>query len=143
MDETRDMIIDMSNPAEKRSILERVRGLVGMWRIEICKYRKRRTDRQNRYYWPCFVQPFGDYLRGQGHEFTDQMAHAVLKEMFLKRSVMDQNTGELYEYTMSTTELSTVEFNEYLDKCAAFFAMDCGIIVPEPNVYREPLRLAA
>jgi hypothetical protein len=138
-----ELILDMSNPREKGLLLESVRKLEGWHRITIVKHRRRRTDRQNRYYWPCFVGPFGDYLRAQGHEFTDEMAHEVFKAMFLQTSVCDANTGQVLTYTRSSADLSTVDFNEYLDKCAAFLASDCGIVVPEPDAYHEPAEATA
>jgi hypothetical protein len=129
--------VNMSDPKDKRLVLDAIRALEGPHRIEWCQYRRRRTDRQNRYYWPCFVQVFGDYLRGHGNEFTDEMAHGVLREMFLRVSLLDVHTGEVFSYTKSTTELNTVEFNEYLDKCAAFLTRDCHCRIPEPDVYHE------
>lgn len=128
----------MSDPKDKQLILTAVRNLAGRKRISWCDARPRRSDRQNRYYWPCFVQPFGDYLRGQGNEhFTDEMAHAVLKEMFLKTTVVDSETGRELSFTRSTTELNTGEFNDYLDRVAQFLAEECGFVVPESDTYRE------
>jgi uracil phosphoribosyltransferase len=65
------------------------------------------------------------------------MAHAVLKEMFLKTTVIDQQTGRELTYIRSSTDLNTVEFNEYLDRIAEFLATECGFVVPEPDAYRE------
>lgn len=131
-------VVNMDDPKDKQLILTAVRGLRGKKRISWCEHRQRRSDRQNRYYWPCFVQPFGDYLRGQGKpHFTDEMAHAVLKEMFLKVTEVDENTGREFTYTRSTTELNTEEFNHYLDEVAKFLAEDCGFVVADPDQYRE------
>ncbi len=133
-----EMIVNLDEPREKQMLLQTIRAMNGRKRFSWCEHRARRSDRQNRYLWPCFVQPFGDYLRGHGNEhFTDEMAHAVLKEMFLKTTVIDAETGQEFTYTRSSTELNTVEFNEYLDKIAAFLVTECGFVVPEPNLYRE------
>lgn len=133
-----EFIVDMANPREKSMVLDKVRGLnKGFHRIEIVAYRARRSDRQNRYYWPCFVQPFGDYLREAKPQFTDEMAHEVLKRMFLEVSECDHRTGVVYSYVRSSADLSTVEFNEYLDKVAAMLATDCGFSVADPAVYHE------
>lgn len=137
-------VVNLSEPKDKQLILSSLRALEGPHRITWCRHRRRRSDRQNRYYWPCFVQPFGDYLRGQGNtHFTDDMAHAVLKEMFLRTTVIDRENGRELAYTRSTTELNTVEFNDYLDHVAQFLAEECGFVVAEPSVYREPLTAAA
>jgi predicted alpha/beta-fold hydrolase len=133
-----ELILDMSKPEQKRKAHEALNPLTGIHRVEVVRYRPRRSDRQNRYYWPCFVKPFSDYLRGQGNEhFTDEMAHEVLKRMFLTVAVVDRNTGAEFERVRSTTELDTGEFNEYLEKVAAFLVTDCGFVVPDPAEYRE------
>lgn len=131
-----EIVLDMSCPAQKRLLLEQIRGLSGMHRITLTAYRPRRSDRQNRYYWPCFVQPFADYLRAQGDAYTDEQAHEIFKSRFLPTTTIDKNTGELLERVRSTTELDTVEFNEYLDRVGVWLA-GFGIIVPEPTLYRE------
>lgn len=131
-----ELIIDMSNPREKAAILDKIRQLQGMYRFEVSKYHKRRTDRQNRYYWPAFVQAFADHLRAQGDDITDEDAHEILKAKFLRKHVIDMNTGEVLEFPGSTAQLSTVEFNEYLDRCATWLSEFFGLDIPDPEVYR-------
>ena len=132
-----DLVIDMSNPREKAMVLEKIRGLQGMHWISVKQHRQRRSDRQNRWYWPCFVRPFADFLRGQGCGVSDEDAHEILKARFLKRSILSEMTGELLEYVRSTTDLDTQEFNEYLDACRVFLQDYAGIQVPDPSIYHE------
>jgi hypothetical protein len=133
-----ELIANMSKPEEKRRVLNLINPLQGPHRIEVVRHRPRRTDRQNRYYWPCFVHPFGEYLREQGStHFTDDMAHEVLKRMFLTVTEIDRATGRTLERTRSSTELTTEEFNVYLEQVAAFLATDCGFAVADPTEYRE------
>lgn len=132
-----EAIIDMSNARESSQFLNGLRRLRGKHRFEFVRYRPRRSDRQNKYYWPCFVVPFADFLRDQGEQVTDLQAHELLKHKFLRQTVVDKRTGEAMDYTRSTTELDTAEFNRFLDDCAAWLADMFGIIVPEPDAYRE------
>jgi hypothetical protein len=141
MPESEPYIIDMDNAREKALILNTIRGLKGFHRIEIRRYRRRRTDRQNRYYWPCFVQPFADFLRAQGEAVTNDEAHELLKYKFLRQSICNRATGELLERVRSTTDLDTQEFNAYLEQCAQWLAEQFGIVVPEPDVWREPVEV--
>jgi hypothetical protein len=134
-----ELIVNLSDAREKRNLLDAIRRLEGMQRVTICSHRKRRSDRQNRYYWPCFVQPFAEYLNAQGEAVTDDEAHTLLKQKFLRRSVADPETGEFVgDVLRSTTDLNTAEFNEYLENCAAWLADFFGINVPDPSIYREP-----
>lgn len=132
------IIDDFSNARTKQKTIAQIGALQGIWRIEICKYRPRRTDRQNRWYWPCFCKPFADYLRDQGNDIDDDGAHEILKCKFLSVTIIDKETGREFEFVRSTTTLITSEFNEYLEKCARMLAKDCGIVVPEPSIFREP-----
>ena len=133
-----EAIINMSNEAKKFALLNRLKRLEGPHRISVVKYRPRRSDRQNRYYWPCFVRPFADFIRDQGERITDEHAHQMLKHRFLKRDAIDKRTGEVVgEYTKSTTSLDTAEFNEYLDQVAYWLSDMFGIMVPDPDDYHE------
>lgn len=134
-----EAIIDMSDARERSRLLNQaLNPLRGRWRFAWKRYRPRRSDRQNRYYWPCFVQPFAAWMRQQGNDVTDEQAHDILKHRFLRVTIA-HDAGEfgVHEYTRSTTELDTGEFNEYLDRCAAWLAEFCGIVVPSPDEYRE------
>lgn len=132
-----ELTVNMSNPPEKHQLLERLRSLQGEYRVDILRHRKRRSDRQNRYYWPCFVQVFGDFLRAQGEEITDDEVHTLFKAKFLRTTVVNRDTGEVVgQKIRSTTDLDTEEFNDYLENVAKWLAENVGIIVPPPDVYR-------
>lgn len=141
MSERFSIIDDLSKPELKSRLVKQIWALQGIWRVEACRYRPRRSDRQNRWYHPCFVAPFAEYLLEQGNQFASphEAAHGILKREFLTVRVADKRTGVVREYVRSTTELTTLEFNRYLDECAELLARECGIIVPEPNIYHEPV----
>jgi hypothetical protein len=131
-------VIDFDEPREKAAYIHHVRTLTGRVRVEETRYRPRRSDRQNRYYWPCFVEPFSDWLAVEwGAPVTPEHAHAILKTRYLTARVTNPDTGESLEYVRSTTELDTAEFNQYLDNVASFLAETCGFEVPEPSIYHE------
>jgi hypothetical protein len=137
----KELIIDRSILAQVRTGLDLIRSILmsgkGSIRIEIMEHRPRRTDRQNRYYWPCFVQPLAEFLREQGDLTEDEEAHELIKAKFLRKTIVNKKTGEVMEYVGSTTDLTTKEFNEYLNRVAFWLADMFGIVVPDPNVYHE------
>lgn len=122
-----ELVINFDEFRERQMVIDQLRNLRGMHRVEIKKLRKRRTDAQNRFYWPCYVKPFADWLRDQEETASEEMAHEIFKARFLQKSVCNPATGEVTTYTGSTTELSVGEFNEYLEKCAKFLQEWCGI----------------
>lgn len=130
-----EIIANMDDARLRTRIVNAIASKRGTWRIDVTRYRRRRSDRQNRYYWPCCVQPFGGFLRDQGEGVTDIEAHEMLKAKFLRKTV--EVKGERVDITRSTTELDTAEFNEYLDKCAAWLADMFGFVMPAPADYHE------
>ena len=130
--------VDFDRPDDLLRAIRIMQGMRGVRRISIMQFRPRRSDRQNRYYWPCFVNELGKYLREQGQPITDEEAHELLKVKFLRRPVYSPSTGELLGYAIrSTTDLTTAEFNSYLDHCAAWLLDMFGIVVPDPSEYHE------
>lgn len=72
--------------------------------------RDSRTIPQNSYYWAAVVGPLADHLG----EDIDSM-HIILKQNFLPTIRRDG-----LEITLSTTELSTTEFSEYVERIRAW-----------------------
>lgn len=132
-----ELVTDLNNAAEKQTLLALIRNLTGVHRVEIVKYRKRRSDAQNRYYWPAIIAPFGDYLRGQGSGITDEGCHEMLKWKFLRQTIVDPGTGEVVgEVTQSTTALSVEEFGDYLEKVSVYLDETFGVRVQCPEVFK-------
>jgi hypothetical protein len=144
-----EIIVDMDNATEKQAFWKFLRTLKGRFRFVVKEYRHRRTDRQNRYYWPCFVVPFAKYLATQygrkNPSELEEYAHAILKDAHLRVPAVDTSTGvTLFNVdgdplmrTRSTTELDTGEFNEYMDRCKDTLWELGKIEVPDPSVYHE------
>jgi hypothetical protein len=92
--------------------------------LTLQKRRKKRSLKQNSYYWPVVV---GMIQEAAGY-LTDEEAHDALRMHFLQK----HEDGQL-PTVRSTTELTTVEFEEYLSKCRQLGAEMYGIYIPEPN----------
>jgi hypothetical protein len=128
---------DFDDATVRSRVLSALSQRRGWQEIEAKDYHPQRTNRQNKYYWPCFCQLLADYMVEQGNsEWDRQMAHEMFRLLFLKTSSLTDN-GTLVESVRSTTSLTTAEFNEYLDKIAQLLATEFQLIVPEPSEYRE------
>jgi len=99
--------------------------------IQICPHCKKaifkqsRTNPQNSYYWGIIIPIISDYTG-----YTEIQTHEVLKSEFLPEQL---NLGNKTVITnKSTTELSTIEFNEYTEQCRQWGA-EQGLNIPEPN----------
>lgn len=125
--------IDFDNPTQCRLIHDYMRTLKGKHRVKIVRDRPRRSDRQNRFYWPAIVHPFAEWLSEQyGETFTDEDAHYVLKKTFLSRKVRNQQTGKVLDLIGSSAALSDADFSAYLEKCIHLLAEHCDIVVEDP-----------
>lgn len=130
---------------ERRIALDYLRSARLPQRVEICDFRDRRTDRQNKFYWPAFVKPLAEWLSERHGEIVpEQKAHELFRKTFLSRPLVNQQTGEVVfdpqgdpvEIIRSTTELDTYEFGQYLDQCGQLLVDLCGMEWPDPSRYQ-------
>jgi len=96
---------------------------------------KKRTSPQNKYYWSGVIPLVKDGLIDVGYrEITsNEQVHDLMKFMFLKKQIANEETGEVIETIGSTTKLTTTEFNDYIDRIAQFAAEMLGVVIPPPN----------
>ena len=95
--------------------------------IRIRRVKKHRSVQQNRYYW-LIVTMMADHTG-----FTKDEMHSILRYKFLKSERVNDNTGIVYEYVKSTTELSTIEYEEYLEQVRSFGVDELDLRIPMPN----------
>lgn len=106
----------------------------GSYQVTI-ESKNNRSNPQNRYYWSCVLQLVKDGLKEVGYREIDtvESVHDLMKYMFLKKQITNEQTGEVIETIGSTTKLSTLEFMEYIDRIAQFASEMLGVVVPPPN----------
>jgi hypothetical protein len=100
---------------------------------------KNRTNPQNRYYWGCCLTLVKEGLQDIGYREvrTNEDAHEVLKYLFLKKLIPNEETGEVIEILGTTTKLSTTEFNEYIERIIQWASEYLNIQIPLPNEQLE------
>lgn len=93
----------------------------------IRRKKKYRSIQQNRFLWLSYN------LISDHTGFTPNECHEIFKGLFLKAEKVNDKTGTLFQYTRSTTELSTTEFMEYIESIVKFCAEEFQITMPMPN----------
>lgn len=113
----------------------------GRYRVAISAYKKRSLP-QNKYYWAAMLPMVVEGLRHIGYSEVKTVddAHEVVKVLFLKRKIYNENTGEEIEVPGSTAKLTTTEFNLLIDQVIQWAAEYLGLQIPLPN---EPLIMFA
>ncbi len=94
---------------------------------------KTRSGDQNAYYWGVVVHLVMEGLNDLGHDVTQEDTHDFLKGQFNAREVVNEATGEVVKVPRSTTELSTAEFSEYVERISKWAGEWLGISIPLPN----------
>ena len=105
----------------------------GRYFVKIEKKNKRSLP-QNAYYHSCIVQEIkrGMYEIGYDEISTNEV-HEFLKAKFLQKETINKKTGEVIYVPGSTAKLTTIEFNEFIEKCQKFAAEYLGIVIADPN----------
>lgn len=97
-------------------------SLRGEVELIVRKWKKKRTDNQNKYYWGVIIPILCESLG-----YFDEEMHDALKWKFLRKK-----EREKLPTVKSTASLSTIEFKNYIDEIVIWAASE-GIIIPEPN----------
>lgn len=98
--------------------------------ITIGRYRKPRSNEENRYYWGVVCQMIAEEM-GEDAEYI----HELLKSLLLKEIIYKEINGKMmrFERIKSTAELSTFEFEEYAEAARRWAATELQIVIPEPQ----------
>ena len=92
----------------------------------------KRSSPQNRYYWGAMLPIVKEGLKGVGIDMSKEQTHEMLKYRFLKREFVTSD-GHILQSIGSTTELSTKEFNEYIESIQIWSAEYLNVNIPDPN----------
>jgi hypothetical protein len=113
-------IIDFSHPGSKRLILNYLRGLKGVYWVEVRRCRdQQRSSAQNRFFnGPVLfaaMKAMNEFYGGVG-EWDQEACKCFFKEKFLRQAVFDRETGEQTGSVIrSTADLDVGEFCEFLN----------------------------
>jgi len=105
--------------------------------VHLMPRKKKRSLAYNSYYWAVVVGMIRDRLLELGNEFKLEEVHDYLKSRFNHKEIVDESTGEVMHIPLSTTNLTTVEFMEYLERIKRWAAETLDIVIPEPGQQAE------
>lgn len=140
------LIVNLSDPAVKRQLMTEIGRLSGLYEVLIRPRKRTRSLDQNAYYWTAVVAPFTEWLRETygDTQIDKEQAHEMLKVKILglqeKRIAIksEETDGVLHLPLIPRSKTLTVEeFTEYIEKCAAWLAEFCEIIVIPSEAFYE------
>ena len=107
-------------------------------KLEISKIYNRRSDKQNRYYWGVIVEIWRELILTEwGESYSAEQVHEFLKLNLNSTEIVNESTGEVLRKPKSTTVLSTVEMEEYHEKCRQVAFEMFNVIIPLPEEQTE------
>lgn len=99
---------------------------------------KRRSQWQNNYYYGVVVELLRSSLSEEwGEPISKDEMHEILKWQCNWREKVNEATGETLRIPHTTTDMTTVEFEEYLERCRRFALDWFNLEIPLPNEQTE------
>lgn len=96
----------------------------GKYALSIKKWYKPRSLQENAYYWGVVIELLC------GHTgYTPEEMHDCLKAKFLPHGVDEYGL----EHVKSTTKLSTVEFETYMEDIRRWASSELDVYIPDPE----------
>ena len=107
-------------------------------RITIEKLYNKRSTPQNAYYWGVVIAEFTQaYYDTTGEFITSEEAHEILKRECNFKEFVNEETGVILRVQQTTTNLSTVQYEIFLEKCRRWVEEWFGRRIPLPNEQAE------
>jgi hypothetical protein len=94
--------------------------------VEVSPWRKSRSAQQNRYLHGVVIPILGEHLGYYADEMRAALAHKFL-------SVIDERNGLMR--IRGTSDLTTVEFEEFMSRVRQWAGEEMGVFVPLPGEY--------
>lgn len=133
------IVLDFSNSKVRRMVIDHIKSARGLCWFELARCRNQRSLQQNAYYWGCVLKVVQQAINESwGESMSAHEVHEFLKGRFLRKSIVNKNTGEIVgDMAGSSSDLDTKQFTDFIENVRNFAASMFDIIVPNPADYRE------
>jgi len=108
----------------------------GIYRIDVRRIRKPRSNDQNGWLWGCIYPMLLEALLDAGWEFVSvEQVHEFFKAQMTADKVVNKHTGEIIEFPGSTATMDTVTFSTYCEKLREYAREFLNVEIPDPDRY--------
>lgn len=119
----RDFISEAINTFEGKNII-----------LTIEEQKNKRSNQQNAFYFGIVIGIMQlAFKETWGEFYSATEVHEALKSKYCFKEQINENTGEIISIPMSTTNFTTIEWEEYIDKIRAFAMEWFNVLIPFPN----------
>jgi len=127
--------LELTNKTEFKTDIANFEGKEVVITIE--KKSKKRSLKQNRYYWGVVVPLVKAGMIEVGYRMTTETTHEYLLANFNIIELVNEHSGEILKSIGRTTEMSTIEITTYFEKIAEWSLEYLNVIIPIPNEQLE------
>lgn len=104
--------------------------------ITIQRKRKNRSNNQNAYYWGCVLPLVQQGLidaTGETRDLNSIHYQILLPLLSVDRDIINTDTGQVISEKITSSEMTTTEFMEYISSIQKWSAEFLNIYIPDPN----------
>lgn len=104
--------------------------------ITIERKRKNRSNSQNAYYWGCVLPLVQQGLidaTGETRDLNSIHYQILLPLLSVDREIVNTDTGQVINEKITSSEMTTTEFMEYILSIQKWSAEFLNINIPDPN----------
>ena len=104
--------------------------------ISIDKAKKSRSNQQNNFYWGVCIPLIQSGLKEATGEYfgSDNIHYDILLKMFAPQyEFVNKNTGQILSKQISSSEMTTTQFCEYIMEIQKWASEFLNIDIPNPN----------
>jgi len=107
--------------------------------VIIKRKKKSRSNQQNKFLHGILLPNFKQALNEAGYNDirTNEQCKDLLKALFLQYEIVNEQTGEVIKTFKNTSELSTTEFMEFIDKAIDYAKQNLNYTIYPPNEQSE------
>jgi hypothetical protein len=119
----------------RHAIAQALRTLSGKEvKVTIEERKKKRSLSQNAYYWSVVIPAVTNAINEHGNSMTGEQVHEFLKaEVGGLHQTVTMPTGEIKSVVGSSTVLTTMQFENYMEQVRVWAAEMLQIVIPLPN----------
>ena len=99
------------------------------WVVQIGPEKAKRSHEANKYYFGAVINQISDKAWVEGKQYSSEVWHEIAKRRFI--GLVDLPGGGTM--AMSSANLSTSEFDEFVKLVEAWAATDLGVVFMEPD----------
>lgn len=104
--------------------------------ISIERVKKKRSNNQNAFYWGICIPLIQNGLKDATGEFrsADNIHYKILLPLFAPiTELVNKDTGECIEERLTSSEMTTTQFMEYIMEIQKWSAEFLNVDIPNPN----------